>query len=183
MTENTQDIKATDKYKDDPAWGELLAKSITNSFELIDGILGVKLCRKDAQLPVVSKGNAGIDLRVLTQNGEDKIEIPANGTYIFNTGIKMDIPEGYYIEVVPRSSTGIKKTLRLMNTCGILDSSWKGETLVAIHNFGETPVTVENNERLCQMIIHKVHEFKIVEVDDVGKSERGEKGFGSTGRF
>ena len=145
--------------------------------------IGVKLCREEAVLPVVSEGNAGIDLRVLTQNGEDKVELGANETYIFNTGIKMDIPDGFYIEVVPRSSAGIKKHIRLMNTCGILDSSWKGETLVAAHNFGAEPVTIENNERLCQMIIHKVYPISIRQVDDVGTSQRGEKGIGSTGRF
>ena len=144
--------------------------------------IGVKLCREGAQLPVFTEGNAGADLRVLTHDG-NSVEIMPNDTYIFFTGIKMDIPEGYYIEVVPRSSAGIKKHLRLMNTCGILDSSWKGETLVAIHNFGKEPVTVENNERLCQMIVHKVHDFQFVEVDDVGTSDRGEKGIGSTGRF
>lgn len=163
-------------------WGKIFAQSMNNAFK-INSQIGVKLCRKGAVLPEISKGNAGIDLRVLTQNGEDKVEILPNETYIFNTGIKMNIPEGYYIEVVPRSSTGIKKHLRLMNTCGILDSSWKGETLVAMHNFGKVPVVVENNERLCQMIIHKVNYLKIVEVDDVGTSDRGEKGFGSTGRF
>lgn len=173
----------TEETKETQPWGQVLAQSINSAFNIVEAQLGVKLCREGAQLPVVSKGNAGIDLRVLTQNGEDKIEILPNGTYTFYTGIKMNIPEGYYIEIVPRSSTGIKKHLRLMNTAAVLDSSWKGETLVAIHNFGNEPVIVENNERLCQMIIHKVHEFKIVEVDDVGTSDRGEKGIGSTGRL
>lgn len=163
--------------------GEALAGSINAAFGLYKTRIGVKRCREGVKLPEVTKGNAGIDLRVLTQNGEDKVEILPNDFYVFNTGIKMDIPEGYYIEVVPRSSTGIKKHLRLMNTCGILDSSWKGETLLAIHNFGKEPVEVENNERLCQMIVHKVHNIEIKEVDDVGTSERGEKGIGSTGRM
>lgn len=163
--------------------GVVLAESILEPLKITEVTLGVKVCREGAQLPVVSEGNAGIDLRVLTQNNEEKVQILPNETYTFNTGIKMNIPEGYYIEVVPRSSTGIKKHLRLMNTCGILDSSWKGETLVAMHNFGKEPVWVSNNERLCQMIIHRVPSVLIEEVTDVGSSERGEKGFGSTGRF
>ena len=166
--------------KNDP-WGKVFAQSINSTFQIPQ--IGVKRCRKDAIMPSWTEVNAGIDLRVLTQNGEDKVEILPNETYIFNTGIKMNIPEGYYIEIVPRSSAGIKKHLRLMNTCGILDSSWKGETLVAIHNFGKEPVIVENNERLCQMIVHKVHYLKMVEVSDVGTSKRGEQGIGSTGRF
>ena len=178
------------KYENDIAgYGRLLAEGMQhaishNASKVKPEItLGIKLCREGAMLPKVTKGNAGIDLRVLTQNNEDKVEILPNGTYVFNTGIKMDIPEDYYVEVVPRSSTGIKKSLRLMNTCAILDSSWKGETLVAIHNFGKEPVTVENNERLCQMILHKVEPVVIKKVDEVGTSERGENGIGSTGRF
>ena len=143
--------------------------------------LGVMLCREGAVLPEVSKGNAGIDLRVLVEDGSVIIE--PNGTHIFNTGIKMNIPEGYYIEVVVRSSVGIKKNLRLMNTCAVLDSSWKGETLIALHNFGKVPVTVTNNERVCQMILHKVEPVFIRQVNNVGVSDRGEKGIGSSGRF
>ena len=146
-------------------------------------LLQIQRCRTNAILPEVSEGNAGIDLRVLTQNNEPSVTIAPGGFYTFNTGLKMNIPEGYYIEVVPRSSIGIKRNLRIKNTVGVLDSSWKGETLVAIHNFGPDPVTVENNERLCQMILHKVPSIIIKEVDNVGTSDRGENGFGSTGRF
>lgn len=144
--------------------------------------LGIQLCREGAILPQVSEGNAGIDLRVLTNDGQPVTLLP-NATRKFYTGIKMDIPEGYYIEVVVRSSAGIKKNLRLMNTLGILDPSWKGETIVALHNFGTTPVVIENNERVCQMILHKVENVVINQVDEVGTSDRGEKGIGSSGRF
>lgn len=144
--------------------------------------IGVQLCREGAILPEISEGNAGIDLRILTDNGEPVTLLP-NATRKFYTGIKMDIPEGYYIEVVVRSSAGIKKNLRLMNTLGILDPSWKGETIVALHNFGTTPVVIDNNERVCQMIVHKVEEIEIKQVNEVGTSERGEKGIGSSGRF
>ena len=144
--------------------------------------LGIMKCREGVILPEVSKGNAGIDLRILTQDGSP-VTIRPNETCKFMTGIKMNIPEGYYIEVVVRSSTGIKKNLRLMNSVAVLDSSWKGETVVALHNFGQVSVTVENNERVCQMILHKVEDVEIYETDDVGESDRGEKGIGSSGRF
>ena len=144
--------------------------------------LGIMPCRDDVILPQVSEGNAGIDLRVLTED-RNPVKIEPNGYHIFKTGIKMNIPTGYYIEVVVRSSVGIKKHLRLMNTAAILDSSWKGETLLALHNFGKDPVTVENNERVCQMILHKVEDVEIIQVANVGESDRGEKGIGSSGRF
>lgn len=144
--------------------------------------LGIKPCREGVILPQVSEGNAGIDLRVLTEDGLP-VTIEPNSSFKFYTGIKMNIPDGYYVEVVVRSSTGIKKNLRLMNSTAVLDSSWKGETIVALHNFGKEPVIVENNERVCQMIVHKVEDVVIYETDDVGTSDRGEKGIGSTGRI
>lgn len=142
-------------------------------------ILNVQRCRDDVILPEVTNQNAGIDLRVITDDRQP-VTIQPHETHKFRTGIKMDIPEGFYIEVVPRSSTGVKKNLRLLNTVGVLDEGWKGETLVFVENMGNEPVIVENNERLCQMILHKVHPVRIYEVDHVGTSERGEGGFGST---
>ena len=142
-------------------------------------VLKIQKCREDVILPEVTNQNAGIDLRVLTEDGQS-VTIQPHEAFKFRTGIKMDIPEGYYIEVLPRSSTGVKKNLRLLNTAGILDEGWKGETLLFVENTGEFPVTVENNERLFQMILHKVYPVIIQEVDKVGTSERGEGGFGST---
>lgn len=163
--------------------GFTITSGVTVFEELPEVLLQIQRVRHGVILPTISEGNAGIDLRVLTQNNEPSVTIEPNGFYVFNTGIKMNIPSGYYIEIVPRSSMGIKRNLRIKNTVGVLDSSWKGETLVAVHNFGPTPVVVENNERLCQMIVHKVPTVSIVEVSDVGSSARGENGFGSTGRF
>ena len=143
-------------------------------------ILSVQRLREDVILPEVTKQNAGIDLRVITDD-KNPVTIQPHKTHKFRTGIKMDIPEGFYIEVVPRSSTGVKKNLRLLNTVGVLDEGWKGETLVFVENMGEEPVTVENNERLFQMILHRVHPVQVIEVEQVGTSERGEAGFGSSG--
>lgn len=143
-------------------------------------VLNVQRLREDVILPEVTKQNAGIDLRVITDD-KNPVTIQPHKTHKFRTGIKMDIPEGFYIEVVPRSSTGVKKNLRLLNTVGVLDEGWKGETLVFVENMGEEPVTVENNERLVQMILHRVYPVQVVEVEQVGISERGEAGFGSSG--
>ena len=142
-------------------------------------LLNIQRCREDVILPEVTNQNAGIDLRVITEDMKPVI-IQPHETHRFRTGIKMDIPEGFYIEIVPRSSVGVKKNLRLLNTVGILDEGWKGETLVFVENMGDEPVTVENNERLMQMILHKVSPVHINEVEQVGESERGEGGFGST---
>lgn len=142
--------------------------------------LKVQRCRENIELPVKTKGNAGIDLRLYTEDRKE-VTLQPKQIYKFYTGLKMDIAEGFYIEVSPRSSTGVKKHLKLVNTVAILDSSWKGETLIFMENFGDTPVTIQDGERLCQMIIHQDIPAIVEEVSDVGTSERGENGFGSTG--
>lgn len=163
-------------------YGAVFAQSMAESFDLCKVPLKIFRCKEGVILPQISKGNAGIDLRVLTEDGNPVTILPGK-SFKFYTGIKMGIPEGYYVEVVVRSSTGIKKNLRLKNSVAVLDSSWKGETIIALHNFGDSPVTVENNERVCQMIVHKVEPVCIIETEDIGTSERGEKGIGSTGRL
>lgn len=144
--------------------------------------LKIKRCREDVVLPIVTEGNAGIDLRIITEDKGSVVFNP-NEYKVVHTGIKLDIEEGYYVDVVPRSSIGIKKTLRLMNTIGVIDTSYKGEILLGLHNFGKEPVILDNNERVCQMIVRKVEDVVIEEAADIGTSDRGEGGIGSTGRF
>lgn len=145
-------------------------------------VLGIK-CEPGAVLPERTDGNAGVDLRVLTGD-LSPITLSPGESHVFHTGIKLDIPEGYYVEIVPRSSVGIKKHLRLMNTKAVIDSSYKGEILIALHNYSSTScVEIENNERVCQMILNRVEDYNIIETNDVGISNRGENGIGSTGRM
>lgn len=149
----------------------------------VKSVLKIKRIDERAILPEIREGNAGIDLRVLTENGEPDVVIQPHSFFKFRTGIKMEIPTGYYIEIVPRSSTGCKKNISLKNTVGVIDSSYRGEVLVFVHNFGTEPVIILDNERLCQMIIHKDEtvNFEIEEVNELSDTERGEGGFGSTG--
>lgn len=146
--------------------------------------LKIKRMDPDVIMPSITEGNVGIDLRVLTDNC-DAVSIEPGGFWKFHTGIQMEIPQGYYVSIKPRSSTGCKKTLRLMNTEGVIDSNYRGEVIVFIHNFGKDYVTVENNERLCQMVLCKDENpsFVIEEVSELSSTDRGEGGFGSTGRF
>ena len=145
-----------------------------------DIVIGVETLRDDVILPEFKQGNAGTDLRVITEDGQP-VTIKPHTFHKFHTGIKLDIPEWYYVEVVPRSSTGVKKNIRLLNTKGVIDSTYKGEILLFVENFGELPVTIENNERLMQMLLYRTYNITYKKVDSVGTSERGEGGFGSTG--
>ena len=129
-------------------------------------------------------GDAGMDIHCYLY---DETEGPVISTKIWpgssakiNTGLKVEIPEGHYMQVLPRSSMGVKKDLILKNTVGIIDSKYRGEILLFIKNTGNEPVEILNGERLAQAIILPYPEVKIVEVDKVSETARG-MGFGSSG--
>lgn len=133
-------------------------------------------------LPEGHLRSAGLDLRVLTNNSEP-VMLRAGDCYKFHTGIKIAPPKGEYVEIHVRSSVGCKKHLALMNGTGIIDEDYRGEILVFLWNFGSEDVTIEDNERVCQMIFHKYKQHEPVLVDSVNSTERGEAGIGSSGRF
>lgn len=142
--------------------------------------LRVKKVRDNAILPTRgSEKAAGIDLYACIN---EPITIPTNGCVTIPTGIACDFPEGYYGQVVVRSSIGFKRHLGLVNQVGIIDNDYRGEMLVGLHNFGDTPQTIEPNERIAQMILLPYVTYNILETDTLTETERGEGGFGSTGK-
>lgn len=107
--------------------------------------------------------------------------IPPGYTTIFCTGLKCAVPEGYYLEINPRSSLGFKKDVMLANTTGIIDAHYRGEIKVALHNNSPVNVYIEDGERVVQCMLKKVEEVTSVVVDKLDETDRGEGGFGSTG--
>ena len=150
--------------------------SITITFFQVEKI------KDEVILPQGHLKSAGLDLRVLTDNGKP-VSLKPGESRKFHTGIKVAPPEGEYIEIHVRSSVGCKKHLALMNGTGIIDEDYRGEILVFLWNFGNEETVIENNERVCQMIFHKYKQYAPVLVDSVGDTERGEAGFGSSGKF
>jgi dUTP pyrophosphatase len=100
-------------------------------------------------------------------------------TALYNTGIKLDIPIGYYVELVPRSSIS-KSGYMLANSIGIIDCSYKGELLVALTKISANAAEIEYPFRCCQLIMKKQIFPYIVEVTDLEESKRAEGGFGSS---
>ena len=140
------------------------------------------------KLKVVSEGfnpsygtnqSAGIDLPCIT---EKDIVIKPGETKKIHTGIKVAIPEGYFGGVYPRSSTGVKRNLMLANTIGVIDSDYRGEIMMFIYNYGSSDQIIKNGDRLAQLIIQPYQRFDIELVDELDETDRGEGGFGSTGR-
>ena len=143
--------------------------------------LKIKKLHPAAILPTYgSAGAAGADLYALPEG--DPITINPGETVFIHTGLSMAIPEGYVGLNFARSGLASKRGLAPANKVGVIDSDYRGELMVALHNHGDIPQTVEPGERVAQMVIAPVLTPEIVEVDELSDTKRGEGGFGSTGR-
>ncbi len=122
--------------------------------------------------------SAGMDLRA---NNLEPIELGPLERAIIPTGIFIELPSGYEAQIRPRSGLAAKKGVSLVNSPGTIDADYRGEIGVILVNLSNDPFTVERGERIAQMVISRHEQARWVEVDQLGESERGEKGFGSTG--
>lgn len=140
----------------------------------------IKVKRLDpkAIIPCYAKaGDAGMDL---TATSIKFVNDPGYGFVEYGTGLAMEIPEGYYGAIVPRSS--ISKTgLILANSPGTIDSGYRGEIKLRFKAIPGTKI-LEVGDRVAQIIIMKYPEVKFVGVDELSDTERGDGGFGSTGK-
>ena len=109
------------------------------------------------------------------------ITINPGERHLIPTGIRIEVPEGYWASIEARSSTS-KRSLIVPK--GVIDEGYRGELFAQVLNVGNHPVTIYHGDRLIQLILHKriIKDFEIEEVDELSPSERGETGFGSTGR-
>lgn len=123
--------------------------------------------------------SAGMDLRA---NLDSPVVLPPLGRALIPTGLFMAIPAGYEAQVRPRSGLALKKGITLLNTPGTIDADYRGELGVILVNFSNEPFTVNDGERIAQLVVarHEVVEWTPVEMLD--ETERGEGGFGHTGR-
>lgn len=103
------------------------------------------------------------------------------GKYIYGTGLSVEIPKGYDGDLKARSSIG-KTFLSLVNGCGTIDSDYRGEIKAQFYPMNDHPVLYNVGDRICQLVIRKHEEVKWVEVKELNETERGDGGFGSTGK-
>jgi dUTP pyrophosphatase len=137
-----------------------------------------KLCEK-ATLPVyASEYAAGADLYACL---DTPVTIEPNETKLIKTGLAMAIPEGLAGLIYARSGLASKRGLAPANKVGVIDSDYRGEVMVALHNHGTAPQTVEHGERIAQLVLAPVVTADFDLVDDLDPTARGEGGFGSTG--
>ena len=137
----------------------------------------VRRLRPDATLPGRAyEGDAGFDLVAC----ESAVLDPGERAVI-PIGIAVEIPDGYAGFVQPRSGLASRHGITIVNTPGLVDSGYRGELMVVLHNTDRTePFVVEAGMRIAQLVVLPIPEVELVEVDELPASERGARGFGSS---
>ena len=140
----------------------------------------IKKLREDAKVPTYgSPYAAGADLYACLD--EEQVVSPGQ-TVMIHTGIAMEIPEGYAGLIFARSGLASKRGLAPANKVGVVDSDYRGEFMIALHNHSDVPQTVLPGERIAQMVITPVLTAEFLQVEELEETQRGSGGFGSTGR-
>lgn len=135
--------------------------------------------RSRHQLPsYATELSAGMDLRA---NLDQPIELQPLQRALVPTGLFMALPEGYEAQVRPRSGLALKHGVTVLNTPGTIDADYRGEVGVILINLGQEDFTVNDGERIAQMIVAKYEQAELVPVDVLDETERGEGGFGHSG--
>jgi dUTP pyrophosphatase len=134
------------------------------------------------QLPAYeTAGSAGMDVRAAVPEGEPMVLAPGERAMV-PTGLSVAIPQGYEIQVRPRSGLAAKHGLTCLNTPGTIDSDYRGEIKVILVNLGQEAFTIQRGERIAQLVLAPVTRLAWQSVDSLDETERGAGGFGSTGR-
>lgn len=133
-----------------------------------------------AKIPTYqTSGAAGADISAFIK--EDIVLHPFERAMI-PTGIKIAIQDGFEVQVRPRSGLAAKNGVTVLNTPGTIDSDYRGEIKVILINLGKDDFVVKNGERIAQLVASPVTQAVFEKADSLGETERGEKGFGSTGK-
>lgn len=150
--------------------------------------MNLKVMRNDSAkrfplIGIAKEGDVGMDLPCTLDGPEFNgvFTIKPGERRLLPTGIRIELPKGYWASIEARSSTS---KMGLIVPKGVIDEGYRGEMFAQIMNVGTSAVTINDGDRIIQLIVHKRHikDFEIVEVDSLNPSERGEDGFGSTGR-
>ena len=142
--------------------------------------LKIKRVTDTAIVPEVkTNGSAGYDLCV---DSSETIEIPPHKTVMAQTGLAFEIPDGYFGAIYARSGVSTKRGIRPATCVSVIDSDYRGNVGLPLHNDTDEIRVVEPYERVAQMVLQKALVVDIEIVEDLNDTERGDGGFGSTGR-
>lgn len=126
-------------------------------------------------------GSAGLDLRAAIPEGEELVLKPM-GRALVPTGLKMAVPQGYEVQVRPRSGLALKFGITCLNSPGTVDSDYRGEVGVILINLDSEDFVIRRGDRIAQMIVARHARIVWQQLDSLEATSRGEGGFGSTGR-
>lgn len=147
---------------------------------MLSNTLSIKIINQSTnELPAYATlGSSGMDIRAfitepLVLQPLERILVP--------TGLFVEIPLGYEIQIRPRSGLAIKQGITCLNTPGTIDADYRGEIKVILINLSKEPQTILPADRIAQMVVQKVEQVQWISVSELNESERGSGGFGSTG--
>ena len=140
----------------------------------------IKKLNSSAQLPSYkTSGASGMDLMACI---EKTINLEPGKSCLVPTGLSVAFPKEYEIQIRPRSGLAAKNNISVLNTPGTIDSDYRGELKIILFNHSKVSFTINNNDRVAQMILTPIIKMELEESDKLPDSIRGEGGFGSTGK-
>ncbi|MBT4959718.1 MAG: dUTP diphosphatase [Flavobacteriaceae bacterium] len=123
--------------------------------------------------------SAGMDIRAFIPEG--KIEIEPQERKLIPTGLCLEIPKGYEVQIRPRSGLALKNGITVLNSPGTIDADYRGELRIILINHSADRFSITNEMRIAQMVVAQFSRVDLFEVEDLSETDRGEGGFGSTG--
>ncbi len=124
-------------------------------------------------------GSAGMDVRAFLT---DSVILQPLERKLIPTGLYIELPENYEVQIRPRSGLAVKQGLTCLNTPGTIDSDYRGEIKVLLINFSNEPQEIKNGDRIAQMVVAATTHAVLIEVNEINQTERGAGGFGHTGK-
>jgi len=141
----------------------------------------IKVINKSSnKLPeFATEHSSGVDLRAFL---EEKIVLKPMQRETVPTGLYIELPQGFEAQIRPRSGLAAKHGITVLNSPGTIDADYRGEIKIILINLSGTDFVIENGDRICQMIINKYERFNWILTDKLSETDRGEGGFGHSGK-
>lgn len=126
-----------------------------------------------------TEGSSGMDVRAYI---ESDITLQPLQRHLISTGLFIELPHGYEAQVRPRSGLALKQGITCLNSPGTVDADYRGELKIILINLSNEPQVIHPGDRIAQMVIQKVEQVTLVQVNEISSTMRGEGGFGHTGK-
>lgn len=140
--------------------------------------LSIKKTHPSAMLPkAATRGSAGLDLYSI----DDAVLMPKSCS-IIHTGVAVQIPDGYFGAIFPRSGLSTNHGIRLSNCVAVIDSDYRGSVIIPLYNDSDKIYRVHKGDRVAQLVVIPFLKCEPIEVEEIDETERGENGIGSSGR-